>query len=334
MLSRVADALYWMARYLERAENISRFLEVNWHLTLDQPQSGCEEWSALVRITGDIDLFLQRYNGFSDQNVTSFLLFDTAYPHSVISCLRAARENARSVREIISRDLWEQINDFYHLVESASQNPRIIYATPYDFCHQIQMRGMMMVGIGNETMNRGEGWHFCRMGRFLERADKTSRILDVKYFILLPDVSYVGTAYDDVQWGALLRATDGLNAYRQRYGRISPSNVVDFLIFDRVFPRSILFSLAAAQFSLHTINGTSPGSFHDAGEQLLGKLCAKLAYMDIGAVFEIGLHEFTDHLQMDINQVNNALSQIFFGYDPEPSEKDGEASEENQEQMQ
>jgi uncharacterized alpha-E superfamily protein len=318
MLSRVADALYWMTRYLERAENISRFLEVNWYLTLDQPQNGCQEWSALIRITGDAELFLDRYSGFSDQNVTSFLMFDTSYPHSIISCLRAARENARSVREIISKDLWEQINDFYHIVESGSQRPHAIYANPYEFCHQIRMRGMMLGGISNETMNHSEGWHFSRVGRFLERADKTSRILDVKYFILLPDVSYVGTAYDDVQWGALLRATSGLGAYRQRHGRIYPSNVVEFLMFDREFPRSILFSLTAAQASLNCINGTPPGAFQDKAEQLLGKLCAEMAYMDIGSVFKTGLHEFTDHLQMDINHVNDAISEIYFGYEFEP----------------
>jgi uncharacterized alpha-E superfamily protein len=314
MLSRVADALFWMTRYLERAENISRFIDVNWHLTLDRPQNGCQEWGALIHVTGDTELFHQRYSGFSGQNVLSFLMFDTAYPHAIISCLRAARENARSVREIISNDLWEQVNDFYHLVERAGKNQHAIYANPNEFCQQIRLRSMMLVGIGNETMNHGDGLHFSRLGRFLERADKTSRILDVKYFILLPELRYVGTTYDDVQWVALLRATSGLNAYRQRHGRISPSNVAEFLLFDRRFPRSVLFSLMAAQSSLNRINATPPGSYHDKAEQSLGKLCARLAYMDIGAVFNTGLHEFSDHLQIDINQINDAIGEIYFGY--------------------
>ena len=227
MLSRVADALYWMARYLERAQNIARFIDVNWHLTLDQPKNGCQEWRALVQVTGDSDLFLERYNAFSEENVTAFLMFDTGYPHSVISCLRAARENARGVRDILSIDLWEQINSFYHLVEQAGKNPARVSVNPNEFCQQIRLRGMMIDGITDGTMNHGEGWHFTRLGRFLERADKTSRILDVKYFILLPDTSYVGTAIDDVQWVALLRATGGYSAYRQRYGRISPANVAE-----------------------------------------------------------------------------------------------------------
>jgi uncharacterized alpha-E superfamily protein len=324
MLSRVADALYWMTRYLERVENISRFVDVNWHLTLDLPRNGSQEWGALVRITGDTDAFRERYDGFDRQRVLAFLMFDSTYPHSILSCLRAARENARSVREIISNDLWEQVNDFYHLVEDASRHPNALYINPHDFCQQISLRGMMLGGIHNETMNHGEGWHFSRVGRFLERADKTSRILDVKYFILLPNVSYVGTAYDDVQWGALLRATSGFNAYRQRHGRIVPANVADFLIFDRIFPRSILFSLNAALSSLCSISGTPPGTFRNRAEQRLGKLCATLAYTDIATVFESGLHEFTDDLQLNINHVNDAIGAAFFGYAPDPPKNDQE----------
>jgi uncharacterized alpha-E superfamily protein len=304
-----------MARYLERAENIARFIDVNWHLTLDQPKNGCQEWRALVQVTGDNDIFLERYNAFSEENVTAFLMFDTDYPHSVISCLRAARENARGVRDILSIDLWEQINAFYHLVERAGKNPGRVSVNPNYFCQEIRLRGMMIDGITDGTMIHGEGWHFSRLGRFLERADKTSRFLDVKYFILLPDTSYVGTAIDDVQWVALLRATGGYSAYRQRYGRISPANVAEYLLFSRSFPRAILFSLAAAQRSLNAINGTPAGTYHDKAEQLLGKLSAQLAYTDISTVFSMGLHEFTDRLQIDINRVNDAIAEVFFGYD-------------------
>jgi uncharacterized alpha-E superfamily protein len=173
---------------------------------------------------------------------------------------------------------------------------------------------MMLSGISNDTMNHGEGWHFSRLGRFLERADKTSRILDVKYFILLPEVSYVGTPFDDVQWGALLRATSGFNAYRQRFGRISPASVAEFLTLDRTFPRAILYSLMAALASLNTINGSPAGTYRDRAEQLLGKLCADMAYTDIDAVFAKGLHEFCDQLQLSINAINDAIGEVFFSY--------------------
>lgn len=312
MLSRVAESLYWMNRYVERAENISRFIEVNWHLTLEQPDNEFQEWRALVSITGDNDIFLKRYSNFTKENVVSFLMFDTIYPHSVISCLRSARENARSVRDIMPNEIWEQINTFYHFVEDTGSRQTTVYENPYGFCQQIQLKSMMLGGIENDAMSHGEGWHFCRLGRYLERADKTSRILDVKYFILLPDVRYVGTTFDDVQWAALLRATGGLNAYRHQYRRIFPSNTTQFLLFDPDFPRSVSHCLTAAQESLHAISGTPKGSFRNAAEQRLGQLRGELAYTDINTVFKTGLHEFTDQLQFKMNQVHDAVAEVFF----------------------
>lgn len=320
MLSRVADSLYWMSRYLERSENISRFIDVNWHLSLDQPSDGSQEWSALISATGDVDLFLKTSGNFSKENVISFLIFDTSYPNSIISCLRVARENARTVRDIISTDMWEQINAFYHFVEQAGKYQLPVYENPNAFCEQVRLRLMTIGGITSETMLHGEAWHFIRLGRYLERADKTSRILDVKYFTLLPNIDYVGTAYDDVQWAALLRATGGLESYRQRCGRIQPNRVAEFLVFDRQFARSILRCLNAAQTSLHEITGTPPGTYRNAAEQRLGALCAELGFMDIAHVFEMGLHEFTDQLQLKINRVNDIIAVTFFGYHlPEPA---------------
>lgn len=314
MLSRVADTLYWMSRYLERSENISRFIDVNWHLTLDHPSDGFQEWSALVNVAGDTDLFLKHYDSFSKENVISFLMFDTAYPNSIISCLRAARENARTVREIISTEMWEQVNAFYHFVEKTSKYQFPVYENPNEFCQQVQLRLMMIGGITSETMLHGDAWHFTRLGRYLERADKTSRILDVKYFTLLPDLDYIGTAYDDVQWAALLRATGGLEAYRQRCGRIRPNSVAEFLVFDRQFARSILRCLNVVQSSLHDITGTPLGTYRNLAEKRLGSLCAEMSFTDIKYVFDMGLHEFTDQLQLKINQVNNAFAETFFGY--------------------
>lgn len=318
MLSRVADALYWMSRYLERAENMSRFVEVNWHLSLEQPQNGVRDWGALVSVTGDNDTFLKRYDTYSRENVITFLFFDTRYPHSVMSCLRAARENARTVREIISSDMWEQINSFYHFVEDMGKRPSAVHDNPFEFCRPIQLRGMMIDGIANGTMLRGEAWHFIRMGRHLERADKTSRILDVKYFSLLPGSDYADEDFDDVQWAALLRASGGLEAYRRRCGRIFPAKVADFLIFNDQFARSIIRCLNAAKESLYAICGPFPGIGQKKAEQRMGALCAEIAYTDINAVFEHGLHEFMDQLQLKINRVNDRISKAFFAYDAEP----------------
>ncbi|GAB4432395.1 MAG: alpha-E domain-containing protein [Anaerolineae bacterium] len=315
MLSRVAEAIFWMSRYLERAENIARFIDVNWHMSLDhRPNKEFNQWEPLVKVTGDEDVFAGRYNVSSKENVIRFLTLDTEYPNSIISCLRAARENARTVREIIPVELWEQINTFHHMVENIEQTEENIYDNPYDFCDSVKLRGMMLGGIANDTMNHGEEWHFFRLGRLLERADKTSRILDVKYFILLPDVNYVGTAYDDTQWAALLRTTDALNAYRQRFGRISPEQVVEFLMLDRNFPRAILYCLLKAQQSLHSITETPLNTFHNPAEQRLGKLAGKFAFLSPETVMKRGLHEFTDHFQTDLNEVGQAIAETFFGY--------------------
>lgn len=312
MLSRVADSIYWMSRYLERAEDVSRYLDVNWYLTLDLPSQEFQQWGPLVSVTGDYDLFIRRYGHASKANVISFLTFDADYPHSIISCLRAARENARTIREIISFEMWEQINTLYHLVENAARKPSKIWENPYEFCQRIRTGGMLVAGIANDTFMHDEAWHFFQLGRMLERADKTTRILDVKYFILLPSPNYIGTAYDDIQWAALLRTTGALDAYRHNIGKISPGNVVDFLLLNREFPRSVLYCLIAAQYSLHFISGTPIGAFRNKAEQLLGHLCAEFSYKTVDAIIDKGLHEFIDQLQSELNDLHNDISEIFF----------------------
>lgn len=314
MLSRVAESIYWMSRYLERAENTARFLEVNWHMSLDLTSNQeMEQWGPLVQVTGDNASFAERYDQASKQNVIHFLTLDTEYPNSIISCLRAARENARTVRGIISTELWEQINMLHHMVEEIAEEPEVLVSNPYDFCHDITLRGMLLGGTANDTMNHTEGWHFFRLGRLLERADKTSRILDVKYFILLPDINYVGTAFDDIQWAALLRTSDALNAYRQHYGRITPRQVAEFLILGRDFPRSVLHCLIKARNSLHSIGHTSLDHYSNQAERRLGQLVAKLSYTGVEDIFAQGLHEFTDDLQTEMNDVDNAIAETFFG---------------------
>ena len=204
MLSRVAESVYWMSRYVERAENVSRFIDVNLNLTLDLGTAGGSQWAPLVYTTGDHQQFLDRYHDFTQEKVIQFLTFDEKNPNSILSCLRAARENARTVREVISSAMWEEINKFYLMVSAAAveQNKP---SSPFDFFNQIKLSSHMLQGVTDATMSHGEAWHFARIGRLLERADKTSRILDVKYFVLLPNVADVGTPLDSIQWAALLK---------------------------------------------------------------------------------------------------------------------------------
>ncbi len=312
MLSRVADSLYWMTRYLERAENISRYIEVNWHLTLEQPDQECREWGALISTTGDAKSFQERFDIYNRENVLHFLLFDTSYAHSVISCLRAARENARTIREFLSVEIWEQVNSFFHMVEDAGKDKNHIYENPSDFCQQVKVRGMALSGTINETILHGEGWHFTRLGKYLERADKTTRILDVKYFILRPESDYTSVAFDYLRWAGLLRASGGLDAYRQQYGRVVPNDVVEFLFFEPNFARSVLHCVREARRSLHEITGVPLGEWENSAERLLGRLYSDLAFAEIDEVFETGVHQYTDKLQTRMNEIHEAIWEAFF----------------------
>ena len=191
MLSRVADSIYWMSRYVERAENVARFLDVNENLTLGEGVDLDEQWAPLVYTTGDQERFAELYGEYRRDAVLRFLAFDPRNPNSILSCVAAARENARSVRESITGAMWEQVNKFHLMVKSAVQNPRFL-AEPNQFCDMVKHASHSLVGTTDATMSHNDGWHFSRIARLLERADKTSRILDVQYYHLLPDVADVG----------------------------------------------------------------------------------------------------------------------------------------------
>jgi len=315
MLSRVANSIYWMSRYLERAENVARFIDVNLNLTLDMPEGMGEQWAPLVNTTGDLAMFTERYGAPTRENVMHFLTFDRENPNSILSCVRHARENARSVREIISSEMWEQANRFYLLVKDASKDSSMAEKTT-EFYTAVKMASHLFDGITEATMSHGEAWHFLQVGELLERADKTSRILDVKYFILLPDAQAVGTAIDNIQWAALLKSASALEMYRKHFKQIDPSKVADFLILNREFPRSILSCLDRAAFSLHAITGTSEDGFSNKAEQGLGRLLGELNYTQIDEIIYDGLHEFLDKLQNRLNWIDDALYESFFTMRP------------------
>jgi uncharacterized alpha-E superfamily protein len=315
MLSRVADSIFWMARYVERAENVARFISVNLNMNLDFPGQPMQQWRPLVITTGDDAAFAASYGEATKENVIRFLTFDRKNTNSVLSCLTTARENARSVREIISSEMWEHINRFYLMMKGAGGYQAAL-DNPYEFYEQVRLTGQQFQGITDATMTHGEPWHFCHLGRAIETADKTSRILDVKYFILLPSPKDVGTPYDDIQWSALLRSASAFEMYRQRHGRITPDRVVDFLILDREFPRAVLYCLTEAYHSLHAISSTPQGSFSNRPEQLLGQLRAELAYARSEEIVSGGLHEFVDDLQKRLNLVGESICDTFFAIRP------------------
>jgi len=293
MLSRLADSFYWMSRYIERAENVARFIGVNLSLILDSPLTDHEQWYPLVVTTGDEDAFFSRYHDTSQENVIKFLVVDAQNPNSIYSCLQKARENARIMRESISSEMWEQLNSFYLMVQELADQPLDLDIL-HRLCRQIRMSSHAFVGVTDHTLSHGEAWHFIRLGRLFERSDKTARILDVKYFILLPKIEDVGTPYDTILWTALLKSASAYEMYRKKYNELQPDKVAEFLILDREFPRSIRFCLIQAEESLRFITGTPPGAYANLAEQQLGRLRSELDYANIQEIIKSGLHEYLD----------------------------------------
>lgn len=311
MLSRVADSICWMSRYIERAENVARFVDVNLHLMLDSPLGNEEQWAPLINTTGDHEMFQRRYGKPTRQDVIQFLTFDSEYPNSILSCLRSARENARTTREIISSEMWEQVNRFYLMVKEAASDLQTTTGQ-HKFFTEVKEASHLFNGIAEATLTRNEGWHFLRLGRMLERADKTSRILDVKYFMLLRSAADVGTPFDDVHWAAVLRSASAFEMYRKRHGRMSSDRIAQFLLLDPDFPRAIRFCLNSARESLHAISGTPLETYSMPAERFLGQLCSELAYANIDEVIRNGLHEYLDDLQNKMNQVSLGIHNTFF----------------------
>ena len=318
-MSRLADSLYWMSRYVERAENVARFIDVNTWLSLDLPAGYQEQWSPLISTTGDDALFHKHYDAASKRNVINFLAFDSRNPNSILSTISAARENARLARQYITLETWEQINRFYLAIQNGARSAASGVEPGQDFFSEMMNASHLFIGTLHATMSHNEGWHFCRLGRLIERADKTSRILDTKYYLLLPSVDTVGTPYDDLMWAAVLRSTSAFEMYRKRFQQISPDRIVEFLVLDREFPRAIHFGLVSAQASLHAISGTPIGTFGNEAEKHFGRVCAELNYIQVREIINRGLHEFLDDIQVRLNLIGDAIHSSFFALQPVPA---------------
>lgn len=311
MLSRVAESVYWLNRYVERAENVARFIDVNYNLTLGDVDTLGNQWTPLVNTSGDQEDFDERYQEATRENVLQFLSFDEENPNSIISCVATARENARTIREVIPSVVWEQLNKFFFMVRSAAQFKQTL-DQPQEFCDRVRLASHLFVGATDATMSHGEAWNFSRVGRLIERADKTSRIVDVQYFLLLPNTRHVGSELDVVRWSALLKSASALEMYRKQHGKIVPERVADFLLLDRQFPRSMHFCLMKAQESLRQISGTPVGTFRYIAEQRMGRLCSQMDFTSINDIIQLGLHEFIDSFQTQLNLVGAAVRDDFF----------------------
>ena len=311
MLSRVAETIYWMNRYIERAENYARFMDVNFNLSLEMPPNVSEQWRPLVITTGDWDLYEKLHGKIEKRKVIYFLGFDQDNPNSIFNCILNARENARAIRPEITKEVWEQINYLYYLVKEGLEKNRWKSKDPRNFFTEVKKGCQLLYGIFDATISRTDGWHFGKIGQLIERADKTSRVLDVKYHILLSTPSGVGSPLDLIQWAALLKSVSAYDMYRKKNGKLNSANIAEFLILDKVFPRSMLRCLIHAEESLLTITGNVNGHSNSA-ERQLGMLRSQLEYADINEIFNNGLHEYLDSFQQNLNIVSTAVYETFF----------------------
>ena len=315
MLSRVADSLFWMSRYVERAENNARILDVNLQLMLDfEGQTEVDvrrHWSPIINSLEEHDLFHTFYQHADSDSVVEFVTFEAKNPNSIFSCLSRARENARSVREQISSEMWEHINMMYLFIRS-DEARELFRSSPYQFYKRVLEGSFQFLGITDATMTHGEGWDFIQLGKFIERADRTSRILDVKYHILLPSGERVGGNVDTVQWMAVLRSCSALEAYTKLYvGQIAPWKVAEFLILHDCFPRALRHCVHQVDYALHRISGVPEDRFTNEAERLSGKLRSDLDYTRIGEIFQTGLHQYLDRMQLRLMQLSGAVGEIY-----------------------
>ena len=310
MLSRVANSIYLLSRYLERLDSIARFINVNYFLMLEKGEAtdGKTQWDPLIYASGDHKDFFQRYKKADEKNVIKFLSFDKTNQNSILSCVEAARENARTVREIIPTEQWQTINDLYHFIKDESKKKK--HSNLQDFYKKIKDYNNQTIGLTLNSQLRNQAWHFLRLAKLLERADKTARLLDVKYFSLLPNLSYVDSPYDAIEWGAVLKSVNAFQMYRQTYHRVSYENVSDFLINNQYFPRSICYCVSEASKSLAEI--ISIIGINVEASKYMDDLETMIKSKDTKSILREGLHEFVDAFQVKLNELDEAIYNSFF----------------------
>jgi uncharacterized alpha-E superfamily protein len=316
MLCRVADSLFWLSRYIERAETHARLLDVNMQLMLDFEEHGGVQmhWQPILATLEDQDRYAEKHQGISPEAVMDFVTFDRGNPNSIVSCLASARENARTVREQISSEMWEQLNrTFLYLRDGQA---RADFAeSPIDFYRRFVDRLHAFQGTTDATMTHAEGWEFLQAGKFLERADSTSRVLDVKYHILLPSGEQVGGSVDITQWMAVLRSCSAMEAYlKVHVGSVTAWQVAEFLILHADFPRSLRFCAAELDTALHRISGCPPSHFSCEAERLSGMLRSHLNYTTIQTVFGTGLHQFLDDIQLRMIEISESITARYLAW--------------------
>ena len=306
MLSRVAENLYWMARYVERAENTARLVNVNTNLLLDLPKRIQLGWEPLIEITGSEAVFGALYTDPTERNVLRFLVRDERNPGSIVSSLRDARENARTVRDIIPREAWEQVNNLY-LTTREGARAGMGQARRYDFLKSIILGAQQITGLLAGTMTHDYGYAFIRVGRNLERADMTTRIIDVRSADLLPERDESLKLFDNLQWMSVLKSLTAYQMFRRQVQQpVRRSLVLEFLFKDRNFPRALYHCLGEVEGCLRQLPR------HDNPLGTINRLQRLVAEASPEGLTQQQLHEFIDDLQLGLGEVHTTIYETYF----------------------
>jgi len=309
MLSRVADRIYWMSRQIERAENMARILGVTSNMVLFGTKETREQnLLAPLTITDSAERYFEQKKPVTLQGLVDFLALDPNNPSSIYSCLRSARENGHAVRWQITSEMWESLNTTW-LEMKRVRRSEITGADAAKFFDWVKDRSHLFRGVTYGTIMRGDAFNFSRLGTFLERADNTARILDVKYHVHLPSVKDVGGALDHYQWTALLRSVSSFETYRTLYrDQILPINVAQLLILERRMPRSLAACFDQVMQAMERIEG------HDrAAKRLASELYARLTHADIEEIFRDGLHEYLTECIADMHELGGRIQKAYLG---------------------
>lgn len=314
MLARLAENLFWAGRYIERAEDTARMVDVTYHTLLESPPhevaQAYEQLLAVLHLTGQ---YRARHDDGPDdidpEAVIAFLVLDETNPGSVLASVTRARENGRSVRELVSSELWEAVNDL-HLAMRSRDLRQDLADQPYELFRMVKQRCQTISGVAMETMPRDDAWRFLTLGRQLERAEMTCRLLNVRYGQLVDYAAPVAFHH----WVGVLKSVSALEAFRKHYrASMDPTEVVEFLLLSSDFPRSVRFALDTAERQLVHLGGGSSSR----AVRLLGRTRAGLQYRDVAELMEEGLHPFLDQVQAQVDAVADAVATEFFRQAPE-----------------
>lgn len=314
MLSRVANSIYWMNRYIERVENYARFVSVNINLSYDLPGMISEQWGLLLEATHDRETFDKLYPEETEDKIIYFITFDPQNPNSIYSVLGNARENARTVKETLPKEIWEHLNSFYLSFKQFSTNKKLDFEELPRFYENIKQQCQLFAGMIDGTLLRDEAYYFANMGKFLERADKTSRFLDIGYFNFksVSDVKTVNPQ-DLLVWSAVLKSVSAFNMYRQQYKSLRQENIIEFLIKDRDFPRAICHSIKKAEYAIYRISGTRPqDSYSNQAEKAITQLKHEIDFTETNEIIKYGLHKYLNDFQVKNNIIDQEIFKVYF----------------------